>query len=90
MKPTADLRTASVGELHARAERSPALRLWGAPVGLAMLTASGLASALVAGTWGAAWSWFALGVPVAVMLRCAFRSTGSGTRRTAAIHERTS
>jgi hypothetical protein len=43
------------------------LRLWAWPVGLALLTASGLISALVSDAWGDAWSWFALGLPVAVM-----------------------
>ncbi|MDZ5460066.1 hypothetical protein [Azohydromonas lata] len=45
----------------------PAWRLWGWPVGLGALTASGLLSALVSEAGGDAWSWFALGVPVAVM-----------------------
>ena len=42
-------------------------RLWGAPVVLGLLTASGLLSALVSDGWGDAWSWVGLGVPVAVM-----------------------
>lgn len=44
-----------------------AWRLWGWPVALGALTASGLLSALVSEAGGDAWSWFALGVPVAVM-----------------------
>lgn len=47
-----------------RAERH---RLWGAPILLALLTASGLVSALVSDGWGDAWSWIGLGVPVAAM-----------------------
>jgi hypothetical protein len=43
------------------------LRLWGWPVAIALVTASGLASALVSDGWGDVWSWIALGVPVAVM-----------------------
>lgn len=44
------------------------LRLWGWPIGLAVLTASGLFTALVSDGAGDVWSWFALGVPVAVMI----------------------
>lgn len=46
---------------------SPFLRLWGWPLLLGLLSASGLVSALVSDGWGDAWSWFALGLPVAVM-----------------------
>jgi hypothetical protein len=46
---------------------SPAWRLWGWPVLLGLLTASGLVSALVSEAGGDVWSWLALGVPVAVM-----------------------
>lgn len=42
-------------------------KLWGAPVVLGVLTASGLVSALVSEGWGDVWSWIGLGVPVAVM-----------------------
>ena len=42
-------------------------RMWGAPVALAVLTASGLLSALVSDGWGDVWSWIGLGVPVLVM-----------------------
>jgi len=46
---------------------TPFTRLWGWPLVLGVLTASGLISALVSEHWGDAWSWLALGVPVAVM-----------------------
>lgn len=47
---------------------SPASRrLWGAPIVLGVLTASGLVSALVSEGWGDVWSWVGLGVPAAVM-----------------------
>ncbi len=46
---------------------SPFLRLWGWPLLLGLLSASGLVSALVSDGWGDAWSWFGLGLPVAVM-----------------------
>ena len=46
---------------------SPAWRLWGWPLLLGLLTASGLVSALVSEAGGDVWSWLALGVPVAVM-----------------------
>lgn len=49
------------------------LRLWAWPVALGALAASGLASALVSDAWGDWWSWFALGVPVAVMAWHALR-----------------
>lgn len=42
---------------------SPLLRLWGWPLLLGLLSASGL----VSDGWGDAWSWFGLGLPVAVM-----------------------
>ena len=42
-------------------------RLWGWPIALGLLTASGLITALVSDNWGDTWSWFALGAPVAVM-----------------------
>lgn len=42
-------------------------RLWGWPLALGLLTASGLLSALVSDAWGDVWSWVGLGVPVAVM-----------------------
>lgn len=43
------------------------LRLWGWPLALGLLTASGLVAALLSDQAGDAWSWVALGVPVAVM-----------------------
>ncbi len=42
--------------------------LWVWPVGLGLLTASGLASALVSDRWGDVWAWCALGTPVLVCL----------------------
>lgn len=43
------------------------LRLWGGPLLLGLLTASGLVSALLSDGAGDVWSWLGLGVPVAVM-----------------------
>jgi hypothetical protein len=51
----------------------PALRLWGWPAVLGLLSLSGLLSALVSDNWGDAWSWIALGVPVLVMAWYALR-----------------
>ena len=48
------------------------LRVWGWPVAIAFTTATGLVSALVADGWGDAWSWFALGMPIAVSGWCAW------------------
>jgi hypothetical protein len=43
-------------------------KMWGAPIALGVLTATGLLSALVSdGGFGDWWSWVGLGVPVAVM-----------------------
>jgi hypothetical protein len=47
--------------------------IWGWPIALGLLTASGLGSALVSDTGGDVWSWFALGLPVAVMAWFAVR-----------------
>lgn len=47
-------------------------RLWGWPIVLGLLTGSGLVAALISETWGDTWSWFALGVPVIVMVWCAW------------------
>lgn len=44
-------------------------RVWAWPIALALLTASGLLSALVSDDWGDAWAGFALGLPVLVMAR---------------------
>ena len=41
--------------------------IWAWPLGLGVLTASGLVSGLVSDHWGDIWSWIGLGVPVAVM-----------------------
>ncbi|AVS74332.1 hypothetical protein [Paracidovorax cattleyae] len=50
-----------------RTEAARPGRIWGWPIALGILTASGLLSALVSDGWGDTWSWVALGVPVAVM-----------------------
>lgn len=42
-------------------------RLWGAPIALGVLSATGLTTALVSDAWGDVWSWIGLGVPVVVM-----------------------
>ena len=42
------------------------LSMWGWPLLLGVLTASGLLSALLSDGVGDVWSWFALGLPVAV------------------------
>lgn len=47
-------------------------RVWAWPVALALLSASGLVSALVSDDWGDAWAWFALGLPLLVMARHRF------------------
>lgn len=46
------------------------LRLWGWPVSIAAIGASGLVSALVSDGWGDLWSWLALGLPVGVSAYC--------------------
>ena len=43
--------------------------LWGWPIALGLLIASGLLAALLFGDWGDRWSWVALAVPVVVMIR---------------------
>jgi len=48
-------------------------RVWAWPLALAILSASGLFSALVSDTWGDVWSWLALGLPVLVMTRYSLR-----------------
>ncbi|OVZ57991.1 hypothetical protein CDO44_16590 [Pigmentiphaga sp. NML080357] len=45
-----------------------AMRIWGWPLALGVLTATGLLSALVSDTWGDAWSWVGLGIPVLAMI----------------------
>jgi hypothetical protein len=47
-----------------------ARRLWGWPIALGLLTASGLLSALVSDAWGDAWAWLALGLPLLVAACC--------------------
>ena len=42
-------------------------QLWGCPIALGLLSASGLVTALVSESWGDVWSWVGLGVPVVVM-----------------------
>ncbi|MFT7724764.1 MAG: hypothetical protein QM788_18355 [Roseateles sp.] len=58
---------------HRRNRFHDALTLWGWPLALGLLSASGLVSALVSDDWGDTWSWIALGVPVLVMGRHALR-----------------
>lgn len=53
-------------------------RLWAWPLALGLLSSSGLLSALVSDGWGDAWSWLALGVPVAAMAWFGLRRTGPG------------
>jgi len=60
---------------------SPFWRLWGWPLVLGLLTASGLVSALVCDHWGDAWSWVGLGVPLAVVTWFAWKRPGTETRR---------
>jgi hypothetical protein len=43
-------------------------RLWGWPLALAVATGSGLVAALVSDGAGDIWSWFALGLPLVVVL----------------------
>ena len=66
---------------------SQAMRIWTWPVVLGLLTASGLVSALVADGWGDAWSWIALGVPLAVLAFFALRRLPSAAPR-ATLSER--
>ncbi len=51
--------------------------LWGGPIAMAVLTTTGLATALVSDTWGDWWSWVGLGIPVAVMCWFAWRRPAS-------------
>jgi hypothetical protein len=48
-------------------------RVWAWPIALAVLSASGLLSALVSDDWGDRWSWLALGLPLVVMARHGLR-----------------
>ena len=61
---------------------SPFWRLWGWPLLLGLLTATGLLSALVSDAWGDAWSWVGLGVPVAVIAWFAWRRPNPPTPKT--------
>lgn len=45
----------------------PFLRLWGWPIALGALTATGLVSGLVSDGWGDVWSWIGLGLPTVVI-----------------------
>lgn len=54
--------------------------LWGWPVALGVLSASGLLTALVSDGWGDWWAWLGLGVPVAVMAWFAWMP-GAGSRK---------
>lgn len=62
---------------HHRNRFHPALTLWGWPVALGLLSASGLVSALVSDGWGDVWAWVALGLPVAVMAWFGLRRAAS-------------
>lgn len=59
----------------------PRLRLWGWPIVLGLLTASGLITALVSDRWGDWWSWIGLGVPMAVIAWFSFGRTRSPSQR---------
>jgi len=48
-------------------------QLWGWPIALGVLSATGLLSALVSEGWGDVWSWLALGGPVLAMAWFAWR-----------------
>jgi hypothetical protein len=48
-------------------------RIWGWPIFLGLLSATGLLSALVSEGWGDLWSWLALGTPILVMARFGWR-----------------
>ncbi|MFT4241465.1 MAG: hypothetical protein QM569_04195 [Acidovorax sp.] len=63
-----------------RTSQSPFWALWGWPIAMGVLTATGLVTALVSDDWGDWWSWVGLGLPVAVMTWYAWpRSTpGAG------------
>jgi hypothetical protein len=53
--------------------RNAGLRLWGWPLLLGLLSASGLVSALISDGWGDVWSWLALGLPVLLMALLGWR-----------------
>ena len=52
-----------------------ARRMWTWPLAIALLTASGLVSALVSDRWGDVWAWIGLGVPLAVAAWFACRTS---------------
>lgn len=56
-----------------RALKSPFWKLWGWPIVLGVLSATGLLTALVSDAWGDVWSWIGLGVPVLVIAWFAWR-----------------
>ena len=58
---------------------SPRVRLWGWPVALGLLIASGLTTALVSEGWGDVWSWLALGLPIVVMAWFGLRRPANST-----------
>lgn len=60
--------------------RSSFARIWAWPIVLALLTGTGLASALVADGWGDWWSWVCLGTPVLVAAWCALVPTNRRAR----------
>ena len=47
--------------------------MWAWPIGLGVLTASGLVSGLVSDHLGDVWAWVGLGVPVVVMCYYGFK-----------------
>ena len=65
---------------------SAAVRVWTAPALLALSTAAGLAAGLLGDDAWDVVGWCALGLPLAVALRCLARGWGG---RTAAIPSRT-
>ncbi len=60
-----------------RSLSSPLIRIWAWPLGLALLTACGLISALVSDGAGEVWAWFSLGLPVATMAWHGLRRAGT-------------
>jgi len=57
-----------------------AWRVWRWPLALGLLTASGLATALISDAWGDAWAALVLGLPVFVMARSAMPSAAAQRR----------
>jgi hypothetical protein len=52
----------------ASSQRPPWLRVFGAPIVIGALSLIGLLSALIAGDLGRYFSWFAVGLPVAIAI----------------------